>query len=66
MGRSQPVTRTFQARRALLRSLAPRYQQASPVQKTLLLDAFVEWTGYSAAYCSHRKRLLAQLHKFRW
>jgi hypothetical protein len=25
----------------------PRYQQASPIQKTLLLDAFVEWTGYT-------------------
>ena len=50
MGRSQPITRTFQARRALLPSLAPRYQQASPVQKTLLLDTFVEWTGYTRKY----------------
>ena len=40
----------FQARRALLRHLAPRYQQASPAQKTLLLDSFVEWTGYSRKY----------------
>ena len=46
----QRVSRTFQARRALLRSLAPRYQQAPPVQKTLLLDSFVEWTGYSRKY----------------
>jgi site-specific recombinase XerD len=44
------VSRTFQARRTLLRSLAPRYQQASPAQKTLLLDSFVEWTGYSRKY----------------
>jgi len=44
------VSRTFQARRALLRHLAPRYQQASPVQKTLLLDSFVEWTGYTRKY----------------
>jgi hypothetical protein len=38
----QQVSRTFQARRALLRHLAPRYQQASSAQKTLLLDSFVE------------------------
>ena len=44
------VSHTFQARRALLRSLAPRYQQASPAQKTLLLDLFVEWTGYTRKY----------------
>ena len=43
----QPFSRTFQVRRALLRHLAPRYQQASPAQKTLLLDRFVEWTGYT-------------------
>ena len=30
--------------------LAPRYQQASPAQKTLLLDSFVEWTGYTRKY----------------
>ena len=47
---SQRVSRTFQARRALLRYLAPRYQQASPAQKTLLLDSFVEWTGYTRKY----------------
>ena len=44
------ISSTFQARRALLRSLAPRYQQASPAQKTLLLDSFVEWTGYTRKY----------------
>jgi hypothetical protein len=46
----QQVSPSFQARRALLRSLAPRYQQASPAQKTLLLDSFVEWTGYTRKY----------------
>jgi hypothetical protein len=50
MGKPQRVSRTFQARLALLQSLAPRYQQASPVQKTLLLDTFVEWTGYTRKY----------------
>jgi hypothetical protein len=44
------VSRTFQARRALLRHLVPRYRQASPAQKTLLLDSFVEWTGYTRKY----------------
>lgn len=37
----QRVSRPFQAR---------RYQQASPAQKTLLLDSFVEWTGYTRKY----------------
>jgi site-specific recombinase XerD len=47
---TQRASRTFQARRALLGYLTPRYQQASPVQKTLLLDSFVEWTGYTRKY----------------
>src|SRR5579875_694260 len=47
---SQRFSPGFQARRALLRHLAPRYQQASPAQKTLLLDRFVEWTGYTRKY----------------
>ena len=46
----QQVSRSFQDRHALLRYLVPRYQRASPVQKTLLLDAFVEWTGYTRKY----------------
>ena len=46
----QQVSRPFQARRALLRYLAPRDLRASPVQKTLPLDAFVEWTGYTRKY----------------
>jgi hypothetical protein len=46
----QRVSLGFQARRALLRSLAPRYQQASPAQKTLLLDSFMQWTGYTRKY----------------
>jgi hypothetical protein len=46
----QPFSPTFQVRRALLRHLAPHYQRASPAQKTLLLDSFVEWTGYTRKY----------------
>jgi hypothetical protein len=41
------VSRSFPIRRARLRSLAPCYQQASPAQKTLLLDACVASTGYT-------------------
>src|SRR6185437_15279998 len=43
----EQIRQTFQTRRALLWSLVPRYQQASPAQKTLLLDVLVEWTGYT-------------------
>ena len=46
----QRIPRPFQARRALLGYLAPRYQQASLAQKMLLLDRFVEWTGYTRKY----------------
>ncbi len=43
----QGDSRSFQVRRARLQSLAPRYQHASPAQKTLLLDACVASTGYT-------------------
>ena len=33
-----------------IRYLAPRYLQASPAQKTLLLDSFVKCTGYTRKY----------------
>lgn len=45
--RQERIAQTFQSRRVFLRSLIPCYQQASSAQKTLLLDAFVEWTGYT-------------------
>jgi hypothetical protein len=51
----QHIAQTFQARRALPRSLVPRYQQAPLAQKPPLLDAFVEWTGYTR---KHAIRLL--------
>jgi hypothetical protein len=44
------VSCTFQARCALLRHLTPRNPQATRTQKTLLLDSFVEWTGYNRKY----------------
>src|SRR5258708_26212638 len=61
------VPRPFQARRALLRHLAPRYQQASHAQKTLLLDSFLEWTGYSRKYAiellNHRHHDQQSIHR---
>ncbi len=63
------VSHTFQARRALLRDLAPRYQQASLAQKTLLLDSFVEWTGYTRKYAiellNHRKQSQQTIQRHR-
>lgn len=53
--KQEQIALTFQARHALLRALLPSYQQASSAQKTLLLDAFVEWTGYTR---KHAIRLL--------
>jgi hypothetical protein len=41
---------------ALLRHLTPQNLQATRTQKTLLLDSFVEWTGY------HRKYAIALLN----
>jgi hypothetical protein len=46
----QRVSHPFQARRALLRHLAPRCQQSSPAQKTPLLDLLVAWTGSTRKY----------------
>ena len=37
---------SYAARREVLTHVAPRYQQATDAQKTLLLDQIVEWTGY--------------------
>ena len=44
----QPLS--YQARRALLVRIAPRYREASPAQKTILLDSFIELTGYTRKY----------------
>src|SRR5258708_27417124 len=49
MSHPKPMLR-YQARRALLAHVAPRYQQASLIQKSLLLDAFVDATGYTRKY----------------
>ena len=39
-----------QARRALLRQMAPAYQQASASQKQQILEEFVSATGYTCKY----------------
>jgi hypothetical protein len=41
---------SYQARRALLQQTVPRYREASPSQKRMLLDAFVAATGYHRTY----------------
>lgn len=49
----QNAALSYQARREVLVRIAPRYQQASVIHKSLLLEAFVELTGYirkSAAF----------------
>ncbi len=60
----QPFSRTFQVRHALLRHLAPRYQQASPAQKTLLpslptLVTLLEQHGHLCLTEEERRQLLA-------
>ena len=41
---------SFQAKRALLGQVAPRYREASGVQKHHILDEFVAATGYARTY----------------
>src|ERR687894_1950793 len=41
---------SFRAKRELLAQVAPRYQQAPPDQKSLILDEFVAATGYHRKY----------------
>src|SRR5437763_13713649 len=40
----------LQIRRALLKQFAPQYREASFVQKRVLLDTFVQATGYHRRY----------------
>jgi hypothetical protein len=40
----------LQSRRALLKQFAPQYRAASSAQKSVLLDAFVQATGYHRRY----------------
>ena len=41
---------SYQARREVLRQMAPQYRQASPHQKRTLLEAFIATTGYMPQY----------------
>jgi hypothetical protein len=41
---------SLQSRRALLKQFAPQYREASSAQKRVLLDAFVQVTGYHRRY----------------
>lgn len=40
----------LQSRRALLKQFAPQYREASSAQKRVLLDTFVQATGYHRRY----------------
>jgi hypothetical protein len=51
---SHPVIAlSYRARRELVERMAPRYRAASAAQKTVLLDTFVEMTGYARKYAIH-------------
>ena len=41
---------SFLAKRELLARVAPRYQTATPPQKSVILDEFVAVTGYARKY----------------
>src|SRR5438309_5502870 len=41
---------SYQAKRELLLQIAPRYREASPTLKTVILDEFVAATGYARKY----------------
>jgi hypothetical protein len=48
---------SYRAKRELLLQIAPRYREASPALKTIILDEFVAATGYARKYAI---RLLRQ------
>src|SRR6266496_6510934 len=48
---------SFRSKRELLAQVAPRYQQAGHMQKSVILDEFVAATGYARKYAI---QLLAQ------
>ncbi len=41
---------SFKSKRELVLQIAPRYREASPVLKTVILDEFVATTGYARKY----------------
>jgi hypothetical protein len=41
---------SYRAKRELLLQIAPRYREASPTLKTVILDEFVATTGYARKY----------------
>jgi len=48
---------SYRSKRELLLQIAPRYREASPALKTVILDEFVAATGYARKYAI---RLLSQ------
>src|SRR3990170_2668495 len=43
-------TMSFQAKRELLVQVAPRYREADPAQKSVMLTEFIAATGYNRKY----------------
>ena len=44
---------SYQSKRELVQQIVPRYQEASRARKILMLDAFVDITGYVRTYAIH-------------
>ena len=51
---------SFSAKRELLIQITPRYAEASPAQKGIILGEFIQVTGYSRKYAI---RILSQYQK---
>lgn len=51
---------SFPAKRELLIQIAPRYAEATPVQKGIILSEFIQVTGYTRKYAI---RILSQCQK---
>ena len=41
---------SYRSKRELLQQIAPRYREASPALKTVILDEFIAATGYARKY----------------
>jgi hypothetical protein len=58
---------SLQSRRALLKQFAPQYREVSSAHKHVLLDAFVQTTGYHRRYAmwllNHAEEVQQMLHR---
>ena len=44
---------SFRSKQELLQQIAPRYQEATELQKVAILNEFVAATGYARKYATH-------------